>query len=646
VFAPLGRRSGGTNPTSSRPITPRERTVAAAIVLMIVALMVVAFPERSSAADKSRAITATPGLAPEDFCDVQEWQSHPDRCIEQLKRVTDREVNCLEEPSPATPDSGLAGWFASRPEASRRSGTTGLYTDHGYAGYSYTTYDQCFAFDSKFENTVANGEIMLATAIVGASNALREKAWDPGSMWAWADPLVETSTRTIYEKVFTPFGAVTLVLVGLYLLWRSRQAEMSWAVTTSGWAILVMVVVTALYTWPIFSANIADKALVTSLGTIHDAVGPPKKELPPDQCPLPDKNACRDERPPALRASDNAVGQILYENWLRGLLGSADSATAKKYGRSLYDARTIDWREQQSIRDDPALRDVVIERKAAQWRNFAGRIKEEDPAAYEYLTGSKGMERIGAGFIALLSAVMFALFDITASLLVLLGFVIFRWAVIAAPIIGTVAILRPASAGFRRLVNAVVAALFNIVIFGAGAAIYLFAFDLIMGAALPGWLQVVLVWLCGVVGWLLLRPYRRITQLGGRDPSAVVASAGSWHRRFFRDIRETAPAAAAKPGGGSEIVVSDRPPQRIEVRAEAPLHADGPVTPPSAPSATPTRRMPTPSGGGWQEPDTAPAPSYTLYRPSRSTVTATEARGDITAPDAAGRTRAEARLDR
>ena len=31
----------------------------------------------------------------------------------------------------------------------------------------------------------------------------------------------------------------------------------------------------------------------------------------------------------------------------------------------------------------------------------------------------------------------------------------------------------------------------------------------------------VLVWLCGVVGWLLLRPYRRITQLGGRAASSV-----------------------------------------------------------------------------------------------------------------------------
>jgi Flp pilus assembly protein TadB len=44
-----------------------------------------------------------------------------------------------------------------------------------------------------------------------------------------------------YSRVFTVFGAVTLAIVGIYLLWRSRQAEMSVAMTTAAWALLVMV---------------------------------------------------------------------------------------------------------------------------------------------------------------------------------------------------------------------------------------------------------------------------------------------------------------------------------------------------------------------------------------------------------------------
>ena len=85
-----------------------------------------------------------------------------------------------------------------------------------------------------------------------------------------------------------------------------------------------------------------------------------------------------------------------------------------------------------------------------QTEKVAKEIKVEDPAAYQYLQGTKGMDRIGSGFIAILSAVFFALFDITASILVLLGFLIFRWAVIAAPVLGTVGMLRPASTGRAR----------------------------------------------------------------------------------------------------------------------------------------------------------------------------------------------------
>jgi hypothetical protein len=313
---------------------------------------------------------------------------------------------------------------------------------------------------------------------------------------------------------------------------------------------------------------------------------------------------------------------MLYRNWLRGLLGSADSATAQKYGFALYDARSLTWDEENQIKQNPSSRDSVLQRKNQQWMKVAEQIKSEDPEAYQYLQGTKGMERIGAGLIAMLSAIMFALFDLTASLLVLLGFLIFRWAVIAAPILGTVALLRPASAGFRRLANAVIAALFNIVIFGTGAAVYLYAVDLIMNTgSLPGWLQIILVWLCGIVGWLLLRPYRRITQLGGNDPTAALAG-GMWHRRFFRDVRESAPAAVARPNGVSATTL-DRPSQRVEIRSEL-QSGEGPSTQPPAEvphQRQPPRSRPSVPSEAWPEAESYSRVGQTVYRPRRSPVT-------------------------
>ncbi len=55
---------------------------------------------------------------------------------------------------------------------------------------------------------------------------------------------------------------------------------------------------------------------------------------------------------------------MLYRNWLRGELGSADSETAKKYGPALYDAKSFTWGEAEDIRKDPKQRQVLIEPEA------------------------------------------------------------------------------------------------------------------------------------------------------------------------------------------------------------------------------------------------------------------------------------------
>ncbi|SCL14743.1 hypothetical protein GA0070624_0511 [Micromonospora rhizosphaerae] len=624
--------------------TARARIAALLLALGLLAAATVAWPV-IGAAPASAAPPAAQARA--ELCSTKEWQADFRACVAKLKEISQDQVECRNAPVPGAPDSGLAGWFASRPDSAKLPGPKGLYSDYGYAGYSYTTYDVdggCASSvlhpDYRFTTMVANGEFMFANAVIGASNALRERAWDPRSMWGWADPLVEQATKAVYQKVFSVFGTITLCVVGLYLLWRSRQSDMSNAMTTAGWALLVMVAVTALAAWPVKSANIADNTLITTLGVVHDAVGPASRDIPADKCALPNPDACVDKRPPAVRASDTATETMLYRNWLRGVLGSADSETAKKYGPALYDAKSLSWEEAEKLRQNPATREATIKAKQQQWARVAEQIKSEDPEAYEYLQGVRDMDRIGAGFIAVLASLLFAMFDLTASLLVLLGFLIFRWAVIAAPILGTVGLLRPASAGLRRLANAVVAAVFNIAIFGTGAAIYLFAVDLIMNTpTLPGWLQVVLVWLCGVVGWLLLRPYRRITQLGGKDSSEAISSAGSWHRRFFRDMRIAARLDVVEPGGTVEPAIARRrgpaleqSSLRPEARHEDPSHTgsrtdrqrtDGRERADEAPAAEqqpgsrttaprPRRRQP----ANWAEPDVPEeAPSFAIYRP-------------------------------
>ncbi|MDI1465091.1 MFS transporter [Catellatospora sp. KI3] len=552
------------------------------------------------------------------MCSLEEWTKRGlDECISRLQEVSAARAQCLSAPNPAAPDSGLAGWFVSKPTWDTR-GPAGKYARYGYAGYDYTTYDiNCVQTvmhpDYKIENTIANGEFMFASGIVGVSNALRERAWDPSEMWGWADPLVEKATQSLYTQVFTVFGVITLAVIGVYLLWRSRQAQMSMALTTVGWAILVMVGVTALASWPVQSARAADGTLVGVLSVVHDAVGP-RSAPTTTTCSDPAPGACDDHRPPAVRAGDTAVEALLYRNWLRGQLGSADSETAKKYGPALLRAKSLSWQEVEQINDTPnadarqQLRDGLIRQKQSDWMKVAEQIRTEDPQAYQYLQGTKGMERIGAGFVAILSAISFAAFDVIASILVLLGFLIIRWAVIAAPALGTVGLLRPASAGLRRLVNSVLAALFNIAIFGTGAAVYLFAVDLIMStASLAGWLQVTLVLLCGVVGWILLRPYSRITQLAGGSSGTSLLTARPTPAASSQAADRSTSGVSAAPGSTTSSSVPEARPE-LAVAAEdnaATVRAE-------ARGGTDPVRV-----EAWRSADVPDhEPSYSVYRPA------------------------------
>ncbi|NUT33441.1 MAG: MFS transporter, partial [Hamadaea sp.] len=126
----------------------------------------------------SAAAPAAAAVAPgEPACSLEEWQQYPlQTCIDRLQDVAASRMQCLQAPTPQTPDNGMAGWFLSKPTWEQQGIGRGLYSRYGYAGYDYTTYDIGCAQtimhpDYKIENTVANGEFMLASGITGASTA-------------------------------------------------------------------------------------------------------------------------------------------------------------------------------------------------------------------------------------------------------------------------------------------------------------------------------------------------------------------------------------------------------------------------------------------------------------------------------------------
>jgi hypothetical protein len=497
---------------------------------------------------------AAPGRNP---CSIEEWRT-PGNAADCAKRAYDAAAaasGCTAAPTPGSPTSGMPGWFTSRPASSLRDGVGGQYSQYGVGGYGLDTYDLgCLGMlkhpGLAAANAMASWEFQAAASVLGAANGLREHAYDPGSMWGWSDSFLQSVTTATYRYVFTPLGGLMLAAVGLLLLWNARSGNMSQALHVAAWAILVTVAVTGIARWPVKAADGADSAASHALAAVHHWLGPGPQNLPARECLLGGE-ACKDNRDAATRSADVVTDAILYRSWLRAVLGDADSDTAVKYGPALYDATTLSWGEDDRAKQNPQLRQQVIDQKAATFTAIAQRIQTEDPAAYEHLQGLHDSDRTGAGAVALLSAVVFSVFDVSASLVILFAFGIFRVAILAFPLLGTVGILRPASGPLRRIMHMTTTAIVNVVVFGAGAGIYLSAVALIFHSALPGFAQVAVVALAGVGFWFVLRPMRRLvhTATGRSRTEDSLLTRGARAGRDLYAARQADPAGAGgEPG--------------------------------------------------------------------------------------------------
>ncbi|GGM52984.1 MFS transporter [Dactylosporangium sucinum] len=552
----------------TRPMTRLAHACAA----LAAALLLIVGPGVPAAAEPQPQST---------LCTVQEWQNPRNfaDCAKRLAAAGAQRAQCIKAPTPVSPDAGIAGWLTSRPDADLRSGVVGRYTRYGVGGYQLDLYDVSCAGgiahpEANFENSIASIEFAVAAAVIGGANTLREHAYEPGSMWAWSDDMVRSATQKAYDYVFSIFGALTLAGAGVWLIWRARAGRLSEALRIAGWALLVMVLATAVAKWPLSVAHGFDRAATTGLGAMHSVLGPGPDDVPADQCPFVDMDpeACKDHRTVAVRASDEATEAILYKSWLRAMLGSADSEVATKYGPALYDATTFTWSEAADMKAHPELRQQYVDRKAQQWLAVAEQIKTEDPEAYENLQGLRGTDRVGAGLVALLSALVFAGFDTAASFMILLGFLIARVVVVVFPILATWGILQPASSGIRRLANSTITALINIVLFGAAAGLYLTAVGLVFDSSMPGAAQIIVVLLAGVACWLVLRPARALAKARTVPPVDGGSDDGRQNGRL-RDLfafaaRTVVQAGAARGPVRAEATVGEpRRPARPETRA-------------------------------------------------------------------------------
>lgn len=434
-------------------------------------------------------------------------------------------LGCTNAPTPEMPGRGVVGFFESPPKTLPPPGdpfvpnsTTTIHQQYGYAGLRWNTYDLgcgpdiARSPDAAVGTSVANWILTVPKAMVAATGAIMGAAFEPDFLGVF-DPLVTKVVQTLQHAVFEQWAFVVIAALGLLLVWRARHASMASSTAAVGWALFVMVLVTVVLRWPLSAGHAADETVTSTMAAVTGGLN--------GTAPNATMNA-------AEQATASMHDALLYQAWLGGTFGDANSDVAKRYGPVIFDSQALTWREADTLRRDPARGEQIIDQKKKTFEETADKIKTEDPDAYEYLTGKRSDTRVGYALLAGLATLCAVPFLLMAGLLVLGALIIVRFGVMLFPAFATLGLFPTMRSLVIGIGNTMASAIINAIIFGIGSAVTVKGIGVLLSPSttLPPWLDIVLVLLLTVVMWIALRPFRRLTHMVSRERNHFGAAAG------------------------------------------------------------------------------------------------------------------------
>ncbi|MBI3686197.1 MAG: hypothetical protein HY241_02450 [Actinobacteria bacterium] len=458
-----------------------------------------------------------------------------------------------EAPAPEKPGDGTLGWLDSQGGPSLDGSVYGSY---GYAGLRWYTYDLGVGGDLRdpwavVDTGFGNWMFTVAKFMVASANSLHQ-ANRPDSLTG-LDPVLTKGTSTVHDALFQPFLPIALLLLAVLLLWRTHRSDLPASIRAVGWAILVMTIAIGLFQYPVRAVNAVDQAESGTIAQIDNGFA---------QSSGLAGNA-------TLAQSETLVDTVLYRQWLRGEFGNPDSVVAKKYGRDLLDAQAYTRNERLLLDNRPDSATALALLKNGKYVDTAGRVKAEDPTAYEYLSGH-GHSRMGAGFVAVAVAAPTAGFRAVADLLVFAARIILRLLVIFFPALAVAGILVPGPV--RTAFVAGAAALVNSVVFSLGAGLNALAANILLGpdVRLPTWLAVVFLGIISLIMWRAFKPFRHLTVMVNPNHNFAAGAlsfgaAGGMFRRFA--------SAAAGAYVGTRAARDDDEPDPVTRRFRPETHS-------------------------------------------------------------------------
>lgn len=460
---------------------------------------------------------------------------------------------CETAPVAESPADGLGGWLLPPPKTAPKqvdptSGAS-LLQNHGVAGLSWFSFDDDCDFgtgdvtDKPAEvtdgiaSTVFLPAVLSAGATVSAGNAFGNPDW-----LDFLDPVLQHTSTALAKSFAEPLMPMFILVAALSALVFAARRQVSQTLRVLAFVLIGLCVVGLTVGWPIKASKAADDTVsaVVLTGQQNIISGEDKPATQADR-----------EQPGAVFVGP-LYKALVWDVWLRGQLGSDDSAVAQKYGYELYASRTLTYAERDQVNRDPSgAGKKIYEQKKKDFKKVASKIKDEDPSAYQTLTNSNFGQRMGLAIGGSLVAPTAFSLPFLAFVLLLLCFLYWRFTVILGPMLGAVMAMMPSVA--RSVARKLVAVALNTVIFGLGAAVYIALARFITEAdEIPfGW-QCLAVGVLTLVGWIVLHPVRALTRFTSLNMPGADASAAHGVVTVAKTVLTIAAGTALGGGGDDE----------------------------------------------------------------------------------------------
>jgi hypothetical protein len=374
--------------------------------------------------------------------------------------------DCLNRPIPGSPTGGVAGSLDAGPakpltgnpfkQAPAGQPQPTIYDVYGYGGLTLLAYDPGCP-------TVAWGHMLGNIGMSIATTHVAVTAWlyrtvMGGAFGSLLDPVQTAMQKAWGNKLFVPLVGLTIVFVGLFFVWRSRQANIALAGEQSAKTALIAMFAVAAVIYPLLIGSTVDKAMTQGIGTVNETL------------------SGKDSRDPADLIAANVHEAVLYNQWLASTFGTSDGPlnqkVAAEYGPRLFNDGALTRTEAKTIADDPDKAQEIIDKKVDDYFDAANEIKEKYPTVYPYVAGKHAEAAAGAGTVALLAAIMACAFMIYALLKLAFAQVIIRVVIALFPGLALIA-MHPKGHkyGFKAL-NFTWTAIVTAFFFGAAAVTY------------------------------------------------------------------------------------------------------------------------------------------------------------------------------